>query len=288
VARTRVRSLVPVLVALACAMLAAGCGFRKEPTTSGALQPVFPLTVQDADGRAVLVRALPRHVVTLDPGADRVLRSIGVQAQLLPASTRLDSLGSDKADLIVLPASTSTATAEALARRLKIPTFVFAGTHLQPIEHAALSLGIATGHAAQGEQVALKLRARREDLARRLAGLKRPKVFVDVVGLGVPPPPRSLIATLVDLAGGRLVGTGDVSTPVSAKRLRELDPDWYVTTRRTGLTLRLLRTRPKLAKLRSIRDGHFMIIDERLLQADDRAYSLLRTLARRLHPDAFQ
>ena len=168
-----------------------------------------------------------------------------------------------------------------------MPTFVYAGTALPPIEHAALELGIATGHTAAGEQLALNLRAKREDVARRLENLKRPKVFVDVVGLGVPPPPDSLLATIVRLAGGQLVGTSDVSTTVSAARLAKLDPDWYLTTRKTGLTLARLRTLPRLAKLRAIRDGHFAILDESLVQADDRAYSMVRSLARRLHPDAF-
>jgi ABC-type Fe3+-hydroxamate transport system substrate-binding protein len=283
----RRRSVSVALILLALAALTAGCGFRKEPSSAAQLQPVFPLTVRDADGRAVHLAAAPRRVVTLDPGAARILRSIGVKPRLLPSSTKLDSLDRNQADLIVLPATTSTATASSLTRTLRVPTFVFAGTELKPIEHAALSLGIATGHTAAGETVALRLRARREDLAKRLAGLKRPKVFVDVVGIGVPPPPHSLLATIVRLAGGQLVGTSDVSTTFSAQRLAKLDPDWYVTTRKTGLTLARLRTQPRLAKLRAIRQGHFAIIDQTLVQADDRAYGLVRSLARRLHPDAF-
>jgi iron complex transport system substrate-binding protein len=275
------------LILLALSALLAGCGFRKEPTTDAAVRPVFPLTVHDADGREVKLEAIPQRVVTLDPAAARILRSIGVKPRLLPSSTKLDSLTRQKADLIVLPASISPATASSLNRSLRVPTFVFAGTALKPIEHAALELGIATGHTSAGERVALELRARRQDLATRLQGLRRPRVFVDVVGLGVPPPPDSLYATIVRLAGGQLVGTSDVSTTVSAARLAKLDPDWYVTTRKTGLTLARLRTLPRMAKLRAIRDGHFVILDESLVHSDDRAYSLIRSLARRLHPDAF-
>jgi iron complex transport system substrate-binding protein len=276
------------LILLALAVVLSGCGFRKEPTSAAQVQPVFPLTVRDADGRSVRLEAIPQRVVTLDPGAARVLRSIGVKARLLPSSTNLNSLTRSRADLIVLPASVSSATASSLTRKLGVPTFVFAGTALTPVEHAALELGIATGHTAAGEQVALRLRGRRQDLAGRLVGLKRPKVFVDVVGLAVPPPPDSLLATIVRLAGGQLVGTSDVSTSVSAARLAKLDPDWYVTTKKTGLTLARLRTLPRMAKLRAIREGHFVILDQTLVHPDDRAYGLVRTLARRLHPDAFQ
>jgi iron complex transport system substrate-binding protein len=275
------------LILLALAVVLSGCGFRKEPTSDAQVQPVFPLTVRDADGRDVLLETVPKRVVTLDPGSVRILQAIGIKTQLLPSSTKLDSLTRQKADLIVLPASVSSATATALTKKLGVPTFIYAGTALTPIEHVALELGIATGNTAAGEQVALRLRGKRQDLARRLKGLKRPKVFVDVIGLGVPPAPDSLLATIVRLAGGRLVGTSDVSTSVSAARLAKLDPDWFVTTRKTGLTLARLRTLPRMAKLRAIREGHFMIIDESLLQPDDRAYGLVRSLARRLHPDAF-
>ena len=40
-----------------------------------------------------------------------------------------------------------------------------------------------------------------------------------------------------------------MSTSVSAARLAKLDPDWYVTTKKTGLTLARLRTLPRMAKL---------------------------------------
>src|SRR5215470_13788439 len=100
------------LALLALGVVAAGCGFRKEPTTSASLQPVYPLTIKDADGRAVVVQRRPQNVVTLDPGAARILQLMGVHARLLPSSTKLDSLGQGNADLIVLPGTTSTATAQ--------------------------------------------------------------------------------------------------------------------------------------------------------------------------------
>jgi ABC-type Fe3+-hydroxamate transport system substrate-binding protein len=283
----RRRTALLGLILLALAVLGAGCGFRKEPTAETQVQPVFPLTVRDALGRKVDLAALPKRVVTLDPGAQRILRSIGVNAQLLPSSTRLDSLGKDQADLIVLPGSTPAGTADKLTARAGVPTFIFAGVLLQPMEHAALSLGIATGHTAAGEALARKLKARRLDIAHRLKGLETPDVFVDVVGLGVPPQPHSLLATIVRLAGGRLVGTSDVSTTLSAAQLAKLDPDWYVTTKKTGLTLQRMRSQPRLAKLRAIRDGRFVILDQKRFQTDDQIYGLIRSLARRLHPDAF-
>ena len=63
------------LILLALAALVAGCGFRKEATESTQVQPVFPLTVRDADGREVRLAAIPKRVVTLDPAAARILNA---------------------------------------------------------------------------------------------------------------------------------------------------------------------------------------------------------------------
>ena len=59
------------------AVVAAGCGYKQEPT--GALKPTFPVTVQDAAGRSIEVEKAPQKVVVLDPAGAKLLHAIGVK-----------------------------------------------------------------------------------------------------------------------------------------------------------------------------------------------------------------
>ena len=71
----------PAAIALLVAVVAAGCGYKQEPT--GALKPTFPVTVQDAAGRSILVSKAPQKIVVLDPAGARILRAIGSRLTLL-------------------------------------------------------------------------------------------------------------------------------------------------------------------------------------------------------------
>ena len=88
--------------------------------------------------------------------------------------------------------------------------------------------------------------AQREDIAQRLAGVAPLNVYVDA-GFGASIQRTTLLARLLALAGARLVGPSDGVATVNAKALHKLDPDAYIATSTSGVTLARLRSQPRPA-----------------------------------------
>ncbi|HEY1479323.1 MAG TPA: ABC transporter substrate-binding protein, partial [Gaiellales bacterium] len=267
----------PFAIALLVAMVAAGCGFKHEPT--GALAPRFPITVNDAAGRSVTIAREPTVVLALDPAAVRILRSIGAPQTPVDADASIATLKARHAGLIVMSPDTTPERADEVEHALGVPTYVLAGFALPSIEHGAAELGLATGHALAGRNLSLHLRDLREKLQRSIANAKPQTVFADtgfgysIAGSG------DLLAALVKAARGTLVGT-EPPQPVSLPRLQKLDPDVYLTMRSSHVTLAILAKRKLTAHLPAVVSGRVLIIDDRLVAPDQDAYRALAQIAR--------
>jgi ABC-type Fe3+-hydroxamate transport system substrate-binding protein len=272
----------PAAIALLVAVVAVGCGYKQEPT--GALEPTFPVTVQDAAGRSIEIARAPEKVVVLDPAGARLLRALGVKLTLLPADAPVSQLRAQHPDLLVLPPDTTRDDADALASKLGIPAYVLAGFQLQLIERGAAQLGLATGHALAGRDLALALRERRLTLAERIQSAPVQTVFVDS-GFEYAIAPGDLLANLVRVARGKLVGT-EQPQPVDPARMQGLDPDVYVIERSSKETLKVLRRRDATKNLTAVKSGRVLILNERLVEPDQDAYRVLELIARFLHPEA--
>jgi iron complex transport system substrate-binding protein len=274
--------LRPVALALLVAVVVTGCGFKHEPT--GTIGPTYPVTIHDAAGRAIQVERQPTKILVLDPAGARILKALGAPTTLFAADAPVSQLRAAHPDLLIVPADTSSAQADSLAQRVGAPTYVLAGFQLVAIERGAAQLGLATGHALAGRDLALKLRAARQELTRRIASAKPQTVFVDT-GFGYSIDRGDLLATLVRVAGGRLVGAGPPQ-PVSTRRLAALDPDVYAVEQSSKITLDVLRKRKGSKNLPAIRSGRLLVVDDRLVEPDQDAYRALAEIARFLHPEA--
>ncbi|HTV73368.1 MAG TPA: helical backbone metal receptor, partial [Candidatus Acidoferrales bacterium] len=151
------------------------------------------------------------------------------------------------------------------------------------------TLGILTGHRAQAYRLCAQLHARSLALARRVAGLPRPRVFVV---LGVAPiytvSDRSYIARLIELAGGTnaVTGTPEAYPRYSAEALVALQPDVIIADQAVGLASVL--DRPPWNALTAVRTKHLFMIDDPaiLLQPAARYNEGVAWLISRLHPHA--
>jgi ABC-type Fe3+-hydroxamate transport system substrate-binding protein len=276
------------LIALAlCALTAVACGAKPEPT-SGKLDTTYPATVRDGSNpnRIITVEAPPRLVFVVDGGPERMLSRLGVRAATAPADVTAGRIASTHPDLVVLGPGVTAGDErrnERFVRLLTMPVFVMPGGRLEDIERGAVALGVVTNHAEAGRSLALQLRRERDDIAKRLAGVDPVTVYVDA-GFGASIQRTTLLARLITLAGGKLVGPSDGVTTVNAKQLHKLDPDVYIATNGSGVTLARLRAQPRLRTLRSIAAGRFFVVDTAAARADTTAYALLRSLAHQLHP----
>ena len=272
----------PCLLFLAAALVA-GCGVKSEPKAE--LQPTFPVTVEDAAGRDVVLEDAARRVVAVGPSSGRLVRLLGTKAAIVPQGTPPGRLVERRPDLVVLPAGDA-GRADQIAKGAGAPAFVMAEVQLAPLESALAALGLATGHAVRGRNLALELRGRRREVTRRLEGTRPVKVFIDL-GLQIPAPRGSLIANLARRAGGRQVGP-DGPGAASPAELHKADPDVYLVPHSSGITLEQLRRNPATADLRAVQEGRVVVLDDRLVSADDRAYDALERLAAAFHPEAFR
>jgi ABC-type Fe3+-hydroxamate transport system substrate-binding protein len=271
----------PAAIALLVAVVAVGCGYKQEPT--GALKPTFPVTVQDAAGRSIEIAREPAKVVVLDPAGARLLRAIGVKLTLLAPDAPVSQMRAQHPDLLVLPPDTTQEDADTIASKVGAPAYVLAGFQLRLIERGAAQLGLATGHALAGRDLALALRTRRLTLVRRIQSAPLQTVFVDT-GFEYSVAPGDLLANLVRVARGKVVGT-EPPQPVVSARMRRLDPDVYVIERSSKETLKVLRKRRATKNLTAVKSGRVLILNDRLVAPDQDAYRVLELIARFLHPE---
>ncbi len=274
------------LVALAlCALFAVACGAKPEPT-SGKLDTTYPASVRDGSNRVIAVEAPPRLVLVVTGGPVRLLARLGVRAAIAPEDVTVARIRAAHPDLVVVGPGVTAREAkrnETFIRELDVPVFVMPGARLPDVERGAVALGVLTNNAEAGRSLAISLRRQREAIAKALATVPPLTVYVDA-GFGTSIQRTTLLARLIALAGGRLVGPADGVATVNANALRRLDPDAYIATTTSGTTLARLRSRPALRALRSVSAGRVFIVDPAVARADVTSYALLRSVARHLHP----
>ncbi len=114
-------------------------------------------------------------------------------------------------------------------------------------------------------------------------------MFVDT-GFFVTVPARSLLGDLIRRAGGRSIGGPTPGfEPFDLEELAELDPEVYLTTSDSRVTLRRLRSDPRTRRLTAVEEGRFVVLDAALVTtAGPRVADALEEIARALHPDAFR
>jgi ABC-type Fe3+-hydroxamate transport system substrate-binding protein len=272
-----------------CALIVAACGAKPEPT-SGKLDTTYPASARDGSNRIITVDAPPRLVLVVTGGPVRLLAKLGVRAAVAPAGVTVARVQAAHPDLVVVGPGYTPAEEqrnETFIRRLGVPVFVMPGGQLSDIERGAVALGVLTNHAETGRTLALALRKQREDIAAKLAGVAPLTVYVDA-GFGVSIQRTTLLARIITLAGGRLIGPSDGVSTVNAKSLHRLDPDAYIATNTSGVTLARLRSKPGLRTLRSVSSGRVFVVDPEAARPDTTAYALVRSLAHSLHPSVIK
>ena len=276
-----------MLALVLCALTAAACGAKPEPT-SGKLATTYPASVLDGSNpnRRITLDAPPRLVLVVSGGPARILARLGVHARIAPEGVTVARIRAANPDLVVVGPGFTPAEEQRNAtfiRKLSMPVFVMPGGRLEDIARGAVALGVLTDHPEAGRTLALALRAARGDITSRLAGVTPLTVYVDA-GFGASIQRTTLLARLITLAGGRLVGPADGIATVNAKSLHRLDPDAYIATATSGVTVARLRAQPGLRSLRAVAAGRVFVVDPAAARADTTAYSLLRSIAHSLHP----
>jgi ABC-type Fe3+-hydroxamate transport system substrate-binding protein len=275
--------LVRVVAVVACALLAAACGERGEPL--GPAADLYPLTITTAD-RPLTIPAPARRVVVLDGGADAILEAIGAGDRVVGSSVAAADIAGLRPDVVVAPSATDDKTLSQAAA--VAPVYVTPDTSITEIERAITQLGLIVAEPSAARRRVGDIEQHRRRVARALRGVRLTTVFVDRGGFASASD-SSLIGDMIREAHGRNVA-GDVpdGLPLTVRQLRALDPDVYVTVAGAGATLKQLRRGPRTRKLKAVRTGRVITIDERSLSPGPGVGAGVEALARALHPDALR
>ena len=280
-------SLLALPLALALPFVLSACGEKSEPTGAGVR--LYPVSVHDADGQVVTLRAKPKAIAVAGGASAELASALGL------AATRVGT-GSGQLDLglisklkpqLILVGSGIDKIAVRKARALGPAAYVVPDQTLDGIEQALSDVSLLTGVPVRGRMERKQLFEGRESVRTALATAKPVRVFIDL-GRFTTASDSSFIGSLIREAGGIDVAGPDAQEgPFPLQRLRRLRPEVLLISTHSPLTLVKLRHKPATRWLPAVRSGRLVRVDLRLLGPGPGAVSGLRELAAALHPDAF-
>ena len=278
------------LVSVAALLLLAGtaCGERSEPT--GALAESFPVKVQCAGDKATVVSSVPRRIVPVGAGPRSVLRSLGLGRRTVDVDDTLvglplvDAIRRAKPDLIVASEETDPLDVARARSATHAAVYVEPGSSLGNVVQAIGDIGLLTDRAVQARRLTAQIEAKRQAVARVISGSPLVTAFVDTGGFSTISS-RTLLGDLIELANGKSVaGASPEQGPFPIDRLRQLDPDVYLATAGSGVTLKQLRARAGVKRLRAVRAGRFAALPPEATIAGPNVGQALEQVAQILHP----
>jgi ABC-type Fe3+-hydroxamate transport system substrate-binding protein len=277
------------LVTAAALLLLAGtaCGERSEPT--GALVQSYPVTVQGTGG-ATVVRAAPKRIVPVGMGPRETLEALGLDHRTVTVDDTLvglplvDAIRRAKPDLIVAASETDPLDLARARSATDAPVYVEPGGSVGDVVQAIGDIGLLTGRPVQARRLTARIEAKRQAVAKAVAGTPLVTAFVDTGGFATISS-RTLLGDLISLAHGMSVaGASPEQGPFPVKRLVQLDPDVYLATAGSNRTLAQLRARAGVKRLRAVRSGRFAVLPDDATVAGPQVGEALAQVARILHP----
>lgn len=278
--------------ALFLLLVGAGCGERPEPTGPGTR--LYPVTVDTGGDRPLVVRAAAQRIAVLDPSAGEILQALGAGDRI--AGTPLDAVGQIKfgqlkrlkPDLVIALQGTDERDLSRAGDVTGAPVYTAPGDSIRQVERTITQLGLLTGRPVEARGLVRHIEGQRRSVEAKLARVPAVSLFVDT-GFFTTVSDQSLIGDLIREAHGRNVaGPNPEPGPFDLRDLLALDPEVYLATSDTGLTLADLRRNRQARKLTAIRGGRFVVAGADLLLPGPRIGEGLVEIAGLLHPDAFR
>jgi len=276
----------------ALALGVSACGERAEPT--GATVELFPATVSRPGETPIVLDHAPQRVLVLTPAAVSLVEALeqgvssgptiatasGVGPNQLPPNIR-----SQRPDVVI---ASNSAENSALAQAAKVaPVYVLPQGSIRDAEHGIVESGALLGRPLQARRLIAQIERQRTAVERKVESLPRTSVFLDN-GFFTTFPSHSLGGGIVSEAGGKSVaGANPGPGPFDVGLLHRRDPEFYLATSDSGVTLKDLRKNKRTRDLRAVREGHFGIVQASNLQPGPDIGTGLLAVAKLLHPDAF-
>jgi iron complex transport system substrate-binding protein len=247
----------------------------------------FPLTLQDALGRTLTLRAPARRIVSLSPSVTEILFAVGAGEAVAgvtqycnyPAETAskikvggfsgatvsIETIAAIKPDLVILSADMH-GRVVSLLDRIGIVSFAAEPRNFEEVYGLIVNIGRLTGKSAGAEAVLGKMREKLRRAGELRRGREAPRVFWELSAEPlITAGGSSFISEAIRLAGGENIfgDLGEHWPEVNAEAVLRRRPDWIISAE-TGDTqsfLRSLARRPGWGNLSAVRTGRAAAMD---------------------------
>jgi len=229
-------STAPSTVPSSVAASPSAVGTEALPPSFTAPPVSYPLTLTDDENNKVTLKAEPTRIVSITPATTEILFALGVgdrivgntdaddfppEVKNLPHVATFNSVDVEKiVDLgvdLVIAGGNGFNKPDALAqlRRLGIPVLVVYAPDVRGVYHDFQLIAQAVNRVDGGNFLVASVRGEFDNIARRAAGLPKPRTFyeLDATKEIYGPADGSFIVEMITLAGGTPITTGSPTVP---------------------------------------------------------------------------
>lgn len=284
-----------------------------------AKQPVqAPPILQDGLGREVTLKAMPKRIVSLAPSNTEIVYALGAgnlmvgrddfsdypeAAKALPSvggsmgKYNLEQITALKPDLVLASELNPKELVKSLDDLGLTVFYVANPTDLNGMYGNLRLIAALTGTAANAEALIEGLQKRVQTVEGRLTGItSRPSAFYELDASDPSKPytsgPGTFVDQLIQQAGGKNIGAslGSSWAQISQEELLVQNPDIILLGDAAyGVSPDSLAKRPGWDGLKAVKDGKIFTFDDNLVsRPTPRLVDGLETLAKLIHPEAFQ
>ncbi len=305
-----------IFALLSIMLIFSACAPAAAPAPTATTNPTVNLT--DGMGRQVTLASPAQKIVSLAPSNTEILFAIGAGSLLIgrddlsdypQEAIKLTTVGGSMGKYnfeeitrlqpdLVLASQLNTPEQIKSMEELKITVFVLPNpTKFEGLYQNLETVGALTGHQVEAAKLSADLQARQKKVADTMAGVKdRPVVFYE---LDASDPAKlytvganTFIDILISLAGGANLGAslkGDYPQ-ISQEELLAQNPDIILLGDAAyGTTAEQVAARPGWSGINAVKNKKVYAVDDnQISRPGPRLVDGLESLARQIHPEAFQ
>jgi iron complex transport system substrate-binding protein len=274
----------------------------------GQLQNLNAAQITDDHGTNVTLAAPPQRIISLYGGLTEILSALGAGNRIV-ARTQGDETIKDiptvgthlqpnvemilafKPDLVVQGGVAKGIPALKRLEAAHVPVAMFAPHDFAGLFDTITRLGTLSGQIEAAAALNQSMQARLDDVAKRVAGRPKPRVFFEVRELNLLAAGQgSLVNEIITRAGGEnLVTSPQKLTLYSLEALIQANPDVYIIQKGPmNRSPNNIYTRPYFQELKAVKAHRVLVVDESLYsRPGPRSAEAVEELVRFLHPEAW-
>jgi iron complex transport system substrate-binding protein len=275
----------------------------------GQSQNLSAAQITDDYGTTVTLAAPPQRIISLYGGLTEILKALGVGNRIVACTQgdetiqgiptvgthlqpNVEMILAFKPDLVVQGGVAKGIPALKRLEAADVPVAMLAPHNFAGLFSTITRLGTLSGRTEAAAALNQSLQAKLDDVAQRVAGRPKPRVFFEVRELNLLAAGQgSLVNDIITRAGGEnLVTSPQKLTLYSLEALIQANPDVYIIQK--GPMNRSpdnIYTRPYFQELKAVKAHRVLVVDESLYsRPGPRSAEAVEELARFLHPEVWQ